>query len=260
MATYNKRGYKQPKPEAEVVENQTEQVEEVTVEHSTTAEVFDTLDEKAGMFEDFIARNQKYIYGFVGAVAIAASSYLLYDKFVAEPHQLDAANEMFQAQQYFEQAVGGVASDSLYNLALVGGEGKLGFLKIIEDYSGTDAANLAEYYAGLSYLNTGKFKDAIAHLEKYSAKDKITSALSKGAIGDAFMENNQKEEALKYYIKASESDSNEFTAPLYLFKAGQVSMDLNKKADALKYFTKIKEQFPMSQEAASIDGYIAAAE
>jgi hypothetical protein len=31
---------------------------------------------------------------------------------------------------------------------------KVGFIKIADEYSGTDAANLANYYAGMVYLNT----------------------------------------------------------------------------------------------------------
>jgi hypothetical protein len=55
---------------------------------------------------------------------------------VAEPKQLEAADEMFVAQENF---LNGVASDSLYKLSLNGSEGKFGFIKIADEYSGTDA-------------------------------------------------------------------------------------------------------------------------
>jgi hypothetical protein len=42
---------------------------------------------------------------------------------------LEAADEMFVAQENFQQA-NGVASDSLYKLSLNGSEGKFGFIKI----------------------------------------------------------------------------------------------------------------------------------
>jgi hypothetical protein len=58
---------------------------------------------------------------------------------------LEAADEMFVAQENFQQATNGVASDSLYKLSLNGSEG--GFIKIADEYSGTDAGNLANYYA-----------------------------------------------------------------------------------------------------------------
>jgi hypothetical protein len=46
---------------------------------------------------------------------------------------------MFVAQENFQQATNGVASDSLYKLSLNGSEGKLDIIKIADEYSGTDA-------------------------------------------------------------------------------------------------------------------------
>ena len=62
MATYNKRGYKAPKPEEAQVENEFEEVEAVDVQDSTTAEVFNTLDETASKTEDWVAKNQKLLF------------------------------------------------------------------------------------------------------------------------------------------------------------------------------------------------------
>ena len=62
MATYKKRGYK-PKTKAE---------KEIEVEEgSTTAEVFNTLDEGASKTEAWVEKNQKFIFGVVGVIAIA---------------------------------------------------------------------------------------------------------------------------------------------------------------------------------------------
>ncbi|HRB70860.1 MULTISPECIES: tol-pal system YbgF family protein [Flavobacterium] len=260
MATYNKRGYKAPKPQEEAVENEFEQAVEIDEKGSTTAGVFNKLDEGASKTEEWVARNQKYIFGFVGAIAIATAGYLLYDKFVVEPKEDDAANEMFQAQQYFQQAVEGQAADSLFALSLKGGEGKLGFLGIVDNYSGTKAANLAHYYAGMAYLNTAKYKEAVQQLEQFSSDDMMLKALALGGIGDAFSELDKKEDALTYYKKAAEANDNEYTTPRFLFKAGQVALALNKKADAAKFFTQIKEKYEGSAEGANIDALIAMTE
>jgi len=131
MATYKKRGYK-PKSKAEEAE--------LVEENSTTAEVFNTLDEGASKTEEWVAANQKYILGGVGLIAIVILGYLGFQKFIQEPKEEEAANEMFQAQQYFDNAVNGntIVRDSLYTLALNGGEGKYGFLEIIENYGSTE--------------------------------------------------------------------------------------------------------------------------
>jgi tetratricopeptide (TPR) repeat protein len=257
MATYNKRGYKAPK-EKEVKDG----VEAVIIDEkdSTTAEVFSKLDETATITEDWVAKNQKVIIGLVAAAAIFTIGYLGYQRFVAAPQQDEAANEMFVAQQNFQKATDGVASDSLYKLSLNGSEGKFGFLKIADEYSGTDAGNLANYYAGIAYLNTGKYTEAIDYLSKFKSDDIVLGALAKGAIGDAYSQKNQPKEALENYIKAAESNKNDFTTPRFLLKAGKTALTLGNKADALKYFTDIKDNFEGTPEAASVDVLIGLAQ
>ncbi len=265
MATYNKRGYKTPKEKEEKVDNTNfvEQTVDVNEAESTTAGVFSKLDEGASKTEEFVEKNQKYIFGILAAVALITVGYLLYNKYVAEPKQDTAANEMFDAQQYFKQATEATtpeANDSLYNLALNGKDKKLGFIKIATDFSGTDAGNLANYYAGMSLLNTGKFADAIKYLEDFNSSDQMLKPLAIGAIGDANAELNKPKEALEFYVKASETNKNELTTPRFLMKAGQTAMSLGNKADALKYFTEIKEKYESSPDAQGIDGYIGMAQ
>jgi tetratricopeptide (TPR) repeat protein len=257
MATYNKRGYK-PAKEKEV--NEVTEDIQVLEKNSTTAEVFSTLDATASKTEDFVAKNQKIIIGVVGAIALLTVGYLAYQKFVAAPKQDEAATEMFLAQQNFQKATDGVASDSLYKLSLNGSEGKFGFIKIADEYSGTDAGNLANYYAGIAYLNTGKYTEAIDYLSKFKSEDIVLSALAKGAIGDAYSQNNQPKEALENYVKAAEANKNDFTTPRFLLKAGKTALALGNKADALKYFTDIKENFDTTPEAATIDVLIGLAQ
>jgi tetratricopeptide (TPR) repeat protein len=257
MATYNKRGYKATKEKEgkEVTEDI-----QVLEKNSATAGVFSTLDETASKTEDFVAKNQKIIIGVVGAIAVVLVGYLAYQKFVAAPKEDEAATEMFQAQQYFQQATDGVASDSLYKLSLKGAEGKFGFVDIADKYSGTDAGNLANYYAGIAYLNTGKYTEAIEYLGKFKSDDIVLSALAKGAIGDAYSQNNQPKEALENYVKAVEANKNDFTTPRFLLKAGKTALALGNKEDALKYFTDIKDNFDASPEAASVDVLIGLAQ
>jgi len=256
MATYNKRGYKAAKKEGAADDTYLENNAPIDVKDSTTAEVFNTLDQTASRAEDFVAKNQKIILGVVAAVALAAIGYTLYGRFILEPKEKDAVNEMYMAQKNFEAATNGTSSDSLYNLALNGAEGKLGFVKIAEDFSGTDAGNLANYYAGMAYLNTKKFDQAITYLERFSSSDVTLKALALGGIGDAYAEKNQMKEALDFYVKALAVDNNDFNTPRFSLKAGKTALALGNKEEALKYFKEIKEKYEMSQEAQGIDALI----
>lgn len=252
MATYKKRGYKaKNRPDGLESERQ----------KSTTAEVFSTLDESASRSEQWVSRNQNYIIGVIGVVAVAVLGYLAYNQFIQGPKEASAANELYYPQQYFDQALNSPASrDSLYGLALNGAEGKYGFLDIIEEYKGTKAANLANYSAGMAYLNMQKYDEAIRYLENFSSGDAMLGALAKGGIGDAFMQLGQPGEAMGYYEQAIDHNTNDFTTPRFLYKAGITALELNDKNKALSHFQRIKEEFPESEEAKTIDAFIGMAQ
>ncbi len=252
MATYKKRGYK-PKTKVEK--------KAAIEEESTTAEVFNTLDETASKTEAWVEKNQKIILGLVGVVAICVLGYLAYNQFIQEPKEIEAVNEINQAQNYYEQALNTEAKDSLFNLALNGGpDGKYGFVDIADKYSGTDAGNLAKYYAGISYLNMGKYQEAIKYLDDFKSDDDMLGPLSKGAIGDAFVQLNQLDDALGYYEKAATMSKNDVTTPRFLLKAGIIALRLNKPDVALQHFKIIADDYPKSPEATKATLYEGQAE
>jgi hypothetical protein len=45
--------------------------------------------------------------------------------------------------------------------------------------TGTDAANLANYYAGMAYLNTAKYTEGLNILSKFKSEDVVLGALAK---------------------------------------------------------------------------------
>ncbi|MBC3846913.1 hypothetical protein H8K90_11025 [Winogradskyella echinorum] len=247
MATYKKRGYK-PKTKKEK--------EEVVEENSTTAEVFNTLDEGASRTEEWVVKNQKYIIGIIGAAALIVLAFLGYNKFIAEPQEKEAMNEMYTAKKYFDDAVNGTSSDSLYRMALEGGEGKYGMVDIANEYSGSPAANLANYYAGMAYLNLKDYQNAIEYLSNFSSDDKMLGPIAKGGIGDAFVQLDQLEEGLEYYEKAFKANVNDFTTPLFLMKAARVAIDLEQNDKALGFLNRIKVEFPSSTEFSQVDALI----
>lgn len=251
MATYKKaKGKKKDK----ALENHSIE------QDSTTAEVFNTLDETASRSEQWVIKNQKIIFIVLGLIVVGILGYLAYNKFVKEPQEKEARNELAFPKTYYEKAMKGtVAVDSLLNLGLNGADGKYGFVDIAKTYSGTKAGNLANYYAGLSYLKLKDYKQAISYLDNFSSDDELLTPIAKGAIGDAFANINQLDDALAYYEKAAGLRDNSFTTPLFLFKAGIISMELKKYSKAEDFFKKIKKEYPTSNEAKNIDEYISKA-
>lgn len=249
MATYKRRGYKPKKDKEQQIEDE-----------STTAEVFSTLDEGAHKTEIWLEKNQKKVFGIVGAIAAVVLLVLLYQNFVSKPKEKDAMNDMFQAQLYFEKAVDGEDPETNYNLALNGGDGNFGFLDVMQNYKRTKAANLANYYAGMAYLHTRDYKNAVVHLDKFKSKDELLAPLATGAIGDAFVQLEQYKDALDYYEKAANMRENEVTTPIYLLKAGVIALDLDKPALAKKYLEKLTDQYPETKEAKKALTYLGTAQ
>jgi tetratricopeptide (TPR) repeat protein len=123
--------------------------------------------------------------------------------------------KMAGAQNYFQK-------DS-FNLALNGDGNYSGFLDIIDDYGRTKPGKLARYYAGISYLHLGKYKEAIEYLEDFKTDDPLLQPVKIGATGDAYAELGNKEKALKLYLEAADENKNTFTTPIYYLKAGRLS-------------------------------------
>ena len=177
-----------------------------------------------------------------------------------EPKQAEAVNEIYQANSYFEQALNATTEkDSLFNLALNGNAGRYGLIDIAEKYSGTQTGNLAKYQAGMAYLNLNKYQEAIDYLDSFSSSDEMLNALANGAIGDAFTQLNQKEEAYNYNKKATEGE-NELTVPRFLLKAGVTALSLQKYDEAYNHFLKITEDYKEAPELAKAKVYLAEAE
>ena len=220
-------------------------------QESTTEEVFKNLEVTASKSEQFVEENKNIIIGAVLAIVIVIGGYMAYNDYYLAPLQKEATNELFNAKQYFEKGS--------YDTALKGDGQYLGLLDIADDYSMTKSGNVANYYAGLSYLKLGKYDEAINYLEKFSSDDKMVGSVAKGAIGDAFVGLNQLDDALDYYIVAADANENDFTTPLYLMKAGNTAMELKEFSKAQDLFERIKNDFSKSAEAQSIDKFIARA-
>jgi tetratricopeptide (TPR) repeat protein len=246
MATYKKKGSK-----SKSSRNKLEELEN----KSATAGVFNTLDDGASKTEEWVATNQKYIFITIAVVASLVFGYLGFDKFIQQPAEVNAMNEMHPAQIHFESA-NQTKNDSLFNLALNGSDGKLGMIDIIENYSGTKASNLANYYAGMSYLNLNDYQNSIKYLSKFTSEDEILGATAIGSIADSFSQLNQFEDAFEYYEKAINYSSNGFTAPMYLLKAGYIGLEINKSKKSLAFFNRIKNEYPNSIEVTNIDALI----
>jgi tetratricopeptide (TPR) repeat protein len=199
----------------------------------------EVLAEQISKTEQFLEQNKKLVFTLGGALSVIIAAYFLYNYWITNQNET-AQNEMFQAVYYYE-------ADSL-DKALDGDGNNYGFIEIIEEFGMTEAANLAHYYAGASFLKKGEYISAVDHLEAYSSSDLLIQARAYALIGDAQLEMGNSEDAVSYYIKAADYDPNEYTTPTYLIKAAVVYELLEDYPSALECYNTIVEKYVNASE------------
>lgn len=202
--------------------------------------------------ETFIDDNKKTLSGVVAVLILLIGGYFAYNSLVIAPMEEEAQKAMFMAEKYF-------GLDSM-NLAIDGNQEFAGFIEIADEYSGTKAGNLANYYLGMAFLKVGEYQSAIDALNQFDGDDEVLGTLAIGATGDALLELGETQKAASQYEKAANRRKNDFTTPLFLMKAGKTYELANDFNSALDAYESIKKDYKSSPEGSDIDKYIARAE
>ena len=125
-------------------------------------EQFNLQEEKNPVAEiqQFWSKHSKQVTYGLAVIVLVLAGFLGYKFLVQEPNETKASSAMFHAEEYYR-------NDSA-RLALNGDNVNAGFLSIISKYSGTRAANLAQFYAGSCYLKMNDYNNAVKHLKEFS--------------------------------------------------------------------------------------------
>jgi len=186
--------------------------------------------------KDFWTRYQKVILIASTAIILLAGGYLGYKNFYKLPAEKKAVDALYRAEEYYRM-------DSLQK-ALNGDLASAGFLKIIDRYGGTKAANLARFYAGDCFIRLGNYAAAQKHLEKFKTESKPMQAAAYSLLGSVYAEQNKNDDAIRYYKKAAHHfpEDNE-NASLYLALAAGLCEKTGKKNEAIELYKELKEKY-----------------
>ena len=208
-------------------------------------------DEALVKARDFWTRNSKIILGIGAALVLLVGGFYVYKHFIQGPKETKASEAMFKAEDYFRM-------DSV-RLALNGDGAYLGFLKIADNYSGTEAGNLANFYAGSCYLKMDDNANAVKHLEKFKSDAKQIQQRAYLLLGDAYADQNKTKEALDFYKKSAHHFEKDQTASAdALFRAAFLAQRVIKdNEEAIALYKELKEKFPRTQQAFDADNYLA---
>ena len=197
-------------------------------------------DALASKAEEFFNKkqNQNILYGVLTAIILIVGGVTFFE-FQQSTQNEEAQQEMFQAIYYFE-------ADSL-GAALNGDGNNYGFLDIMEEYSGTAAANIASYYAGTCYLKLGDYESAIRNFDNFSSSDYLVQARAYSLVGDCYMELDQFADAVDAYEKAIAYKPNKEFTPIYLKKLAIAEEQRGNFDAAADAYEKINEDFQGSR-------------
>lgn len=198
--------------------------------------------------EQYLEKNRKWLLIAVAVLVLLVLGYIAYSNLYSKPHELEAQVQAYYAEQQF-------AKDS-FQVALNGDGNNLGFLQVLQDYSGTKMGNLCRYYAGICYRELGDLDNAIKYLKEYSLVDKMLAPVALGAIGDCYVEKGDAATGLTYYSKAIGYSENSLTTPVFLQKRALLYEGMAKWQDALNDYQLIKDSYPRSAQARDIDKFI----
>jgi len=201
--------------------------------------------------KDFWTRYNKPVMIISTVIILAIGGYYIYKEFFKAPKEAKAADAMFRAEEYYKM-------DSV-NLALNGDGQNPGFIRIISNYGGTEAGNLANFYAGSCYIKLGENDKAVKYLKNFSTSSKLVQARAYKLLGDAYADLGKNSDALDYYEKAAyhfEKDENNSSEYLFLaaYFADRVLKD---QKEAIKLYKELKEKYPKTQQGSQADGYLA---
>jgi tetratricopeptide (TPR) repeat protein len=201
--------------------------------------------------KDFWERNSKTISIVFAVVILGIGGYFIYNNFVQKPKEEKANDILFKAEEYYRM-------DSV-RLALQGDGQYLGFLKVIDKYGGTDAGNLACFYAGVCYIKLDDNQNAIKYLKKFSTSSKPVQARVYKLLGDASGDLGKSADAVDYYKKAAyafEEDKDNSAEALFL-AAYMSDRVLKNSKQAIELYKEVKEKYPTTPQGIDAGNYLA---
>jgi tetratricopeptide (TPR) repeat protein len=179
---------------------------------------------------------------FVGGIVGLGLVFLLYRQFMWLPDNEKSNDGWWIAMNYISKDSTDQAIKALE--------------PFVRNYDGKSGGEIGQYLLATQYMKKGQFKKALDNLENVDLDDTYLRVFSTGLQGDCLSEMKKYDEAEHKYFEAAEMEDNEFTSPMYLFKAGLCAEKLKKFDKATEYYTSIQDNYPTFASQKSIEKFL----
>lgn len=190
-------------------------------------------------------KNVKLMTYVVGGILVLVIGYFGYRQFMWKP-----ANE--KSKDAYWVGLNLAAKDST-DQAINELEG------VVKKFDGKVGGENAQFVLARQYMAKGEFQKALKELEGVNVEDTYVSSMTLGLQADCHSEMKNYEKAGSIYLEAAGINENEFTSPMYLYKAGLCAEKVNDFEKAVECYTRIKDDYPTYASQKSIEKYIARA-
>lgn len=179
----------------------------------------------------WVRAHQKLVLGIAGAVVVLAlGTWVVME--TGQRRQLRAAEALDQARNIAESG----------NLPLAASE----LQKIIETFSGTDAATEAVVTLNQVRMVNGQSELAVVSLQEYLKTNpkKVYKVPAQGLLGEALENAGRPEEAGAAYLGAAEDAEVDYLKAQYLLSAARAYANADKVEEAVKALQTIIDKYP----------------
>ncbi len=197
---------------------------------------------------DLTDRYRTYFYGAIAAVVVIILASIAWS-FMQSARQQEALDAMTGAVAAYEAGS--------WQTALDGTGNSLGLLDIVDEYGGTDAGNLARFYAADAYFRMGNYEEALPLFRSYNRDGNIIGASATAGEAAILESQGENEDAAALYSRAATMYSSDATSPGYFMAAGRAFEAAGETASARRVYERVRDEYPNSQEARDIEFYLA---
>jgi tetratricopeptide (TPR) repeat protein len=218
-----------------------ENTDKLSKKKSTKVQI-DPEDNKVVRFQRFVENNRKLVVSIsIGIVAVTILFFVIRswaDK-KSEENVKMASVALNRILDYYNQAD---YTKSLFgdSTKMIRGQKVIGLIEIIEEYDGTEQADIAKLYAGNCYLGMQKSQEAINYFDKALGSDsKMVQMGANAGMGAANEIAGNYKAAIENYDKAAELSENEEIKFRYIYFSGLCSEKIGDKKAAEGKFRQI---------------------